>query len=67
MVHMLLYAQFSSSSHSNLRPLPETFVKVASCKTCDCAICSPRGRVSLGGGRLTLGKELSLEGVFKQG
>ena len=64
---MLLCAQFPTSFQSNYRPLPETFVKVESCRACDFALRSLGGRVSLGGGRLTLGGRTLTRRCFQSG
>jgi len=64
---MLLCAQFPTSFQSNSRPLPEIFVKVESCRACDCALRSLGGRVSLGGGRLTLGGRTLTRRCFQSG
>ena len=57
---MLLCAQFPTFFQFCFSPLPGIFVKVESCRACDCALRSLGGRFSLGAGRLTLaGRKLT--------
>ena len=64
---MLLCAQFHTFFQYNVRPLPETLVNVVSCRACDCALRSLRGRIGLGGGRLTLGGRSLTRRCFQSG
>ena len=67
---MLLYAPLLTFFQSGVRPLPEKCVKVESCRACGRALLSLRGRRTLGGGWLTLGRGGMLTlggGVFSQG